>query len=211
MNDQCLVIFAKAPVPGQVKTRLLPVLTEIEAARLHQTMLRYLVATHSVVTDYDLILYCAPDTIDPFFQLLKEAYGLRLEIQQGADLGERMYTAINQELGHYNKVALIGSDAPVIDPIYIRQVFSLLDTKQIVFGPAEDGGYVLVAATQVQPEWFQQIAWGTADVMVQTQLKISAQQMVLTQQLWDVDEPADLERLRSSGLYARIMAITGDD
>jgi rSAM/selenodomain-associated transferase 1 len=163
-------------------------------------MLKYSISQHADSDTYDVLIYCSPDISHPYLQSIKQEYSILLKAQQGHDLGERMYQALEAELQHYKKVALIGSDAPVIDQQYILKAFQLLNTSSVVFGPAEDGGYVMVACTEVKRDWFQGVNWGASEVLSQTLSKVPSEQVKLAQTLWDVDVPEDLNRLRASGL-----------
>lgn len=197
MNDSCLQIFAKAPVPGRVKTRMQPVLNPEECARLAENMLRKTLKTAAMLENCDVQLWCFPDTSNPVFTEAQETYGVELVKQVGADLGDRMLQAINAGLTVYKRVILIGSDCPAMDQAYLQQAFDLLEKEnQNVIGPAKDGGYVLIGANHILPEKvFRGLAWGTETVLRETldRMELEKLQPRLLPELSDIDEPEDLK------------------
>lgn len=111
-----------------------------------------------------------------------------------------MYFALEQGLSNYRKVALIGTDCPMIDSQLLEKTFALLDNADLVISPAEDGGYVQIAARKINRQVFADVQWGTATVLQQTQRNLETAQLTVsyTEMLWDVDEPQDLNRLRNT-------------
>ena len=194
-----LILFAKAPVPGHSKTRLIPALGEEEAARVHELLvLRTLDSVAKLSTDSGLLVIqmwgSAPH---PKLELWSRQYGWPLIIQQGVDLGERMSHALTSVLEEgVDKAVLIGSDCPMIDAHYVTEAINALDSSDVVLGPAEDGGYVLVGCRRGTPKLFNGIDWGTDRVLEQTVGAASDDQLRLTllDTLWDVDKPEDWER-----------------
>lgn len=196
LNDKALIVFAKSPVPGQVKTRLMPQFSAHQASIIHQQLLEFTVSTVRKLKAVDLQLHCAPDDQHPFFNYLKSIYRLPLFRQLEGDLGQRMSQALFNALLEYKKVLLIGSDAPSISISYLEQAYKALDNNDIVLGPAEDGGYVLVGLTRPQPMMFDQIDWGSERVLQQTIERLEPAFPVLLDTLWDVDLPEDVERFK---------------
>jgi glycosyltransferase A (GT-A) superfamily protein (DUF2064 family) len=114
-----------------------------------------------------------------------------------------MYTAIASGLDAHGSVILVGSDCPAMDPAYLRRAASALEEVPLVFGPAADGGYVLIGARQIEQSLFRDIPWGSGDVYART--RVAAQQAGLSWAelpcLTDIDRPEDLpawERLRQA-------------
>ena len=197
------MIFAKPPIAGVAKTRLMPRLGAVGAAALHQKLvLRTLDNVHRP-EQWDTNLWCAGDVTHPFFQACALDYRLSLYPQSEADLGQRMYAALQSSLRVYEAVCLLGTDCPLLSEAHIRQAFEQLDQgHDLVFSPAEDGGYVLIAAKFIKRELFENIQWGSCTVMQQSlanaeQLSL---QVSLLPTLWDVDVPEDLPRLASLNL-----------
>ncbi|MCU7904496.1 MAG: TIGR04282 family arsenosugar biosynthesis glycosyltransferase, partial [Candidatus Thiodiazotropha sp. (ex Epidulcina cf. delphinae)] len=144
-QDSAILIFAKAPYPGQVKTRLIPAIGESAATELYVRLLQREV--HWIVSDtaYALQLWVTPDTDHPVLRQLARRHRLPLFLQQGNDLGERMGHAVRQALSRYSQVVLLGTDCPALTVNHLRQAFNgLSDGADAVLGPAEDGGYVLL-------------------------------------------------------------------
>ena len=135
-----LIIFAKAPVPGQVKTRLIPALGPEGACALYQKLLRH---TLEQTSDWpgERLLYCAPDTQDALLQALALEHRLTLRAQQGDDLGERMARALAE---HPDGALLIGTDCPLLDCAHLTAAQQALIEHDVAIIPSDDGGYVLI-------------------------------------------------------------------
>lgn len=209
MSEQVgVLVFAKAPVPGTVKTRLAPVLGAEGAARLYRRMARQCLETALAAEIGPVELWCTPDTAHPWFASLAARYGLRLVPQRGRDLGERMHTALADALQRHRHAVLIGTDCPVLCPEDLQAARDGLDgVMDAVFGPVADGGYALVALRQVAVELFEDIAWSTAGVMAETRVRLRALEWRWTELplRWDVDQPEDLRRLRQDPRLAHLL------
>jgi len=193
-QDNILILFAKAPVVGYVKTRLIPDYSPSQACVIHQQLLEYSLAMLADQPAVDVVLYCAPDQQHSYFQSLQDLYNIKLEDQPPGNLGQKMSTVLSQALLNYKKVVLIGSDIPAINQQYVSKAFAVLDQSPVVIGPAEDGGYVLVGLTAPMPRMFDDIAWGEANVLQQSMEKLQPEIPVLLETLWDVDRPEDVAR-----------------
>jgi rSAM/selenodomain-associated transferase 1 len=195
-----VIVFAKAPTPGQVKTRLIPALGESGAAQLQRQLIE---RTLRIAVEAGLgtpELWCAPGPDDPFFASCANTYDVSLRPQGEGDLGMRMARALALAPGAGSAGVLIGCDCPVLTADYLREAAAALAAgNDAVFGPVEDGGYVLIgAARSPPPQLFESIAWGTATVMQETRVRLARnnwrwRELAL---LWDVDRPEDLPRLR---------------
>jgi rSAM/selenodomain-associated transferase 1 len=164
-----LIIFAKAPEPGQVKTRLSPPLTSDQAARLHEVFMLDVVRSAQSLSGVTQWLSCAPSTTHPFFRRLSHRFRLRLLTQTGKTLGERMASALRQTLDTgATRVVLIGTDIPTLPATVIRDAFRLLRRADVVLGPACDGGYYLVGVSRRVPPIFDEIPWGRSTVLETT-------------------------------------------
>jgi rSAM/selenodomain-associated transferase 2/rSAM/selenodomain-associated transferase 1 len=196
-NTAVVLVFARAPVPGQAKTRLIPALGEQGSAKLHKRLVRQSLGRVASVTGVDVQLCCAPDTSHPFFSELSNSCQVPLQPQHGADLGERMHAAFESALCDYQHVVLIGTDCPELQKNDIEQAINALrEGNDVVLGPAEDGGYVLIGLSQSQPTLFTGIDWGTSLVLKQTHERIQEAGLRLFELpiLHDLDTPADLKR-----------------
>jgi rSAM/selenodomain-associated transferase 1 len=197
MPSQLLQIFAKAPVPGEVKTRLAKDIGDVqEACDVYQLLLLNTIKS-TASEGWQAELWCAPDELHPVLQALGTENSIRLEKQCNGDIGERMLFALKAGLNSTKKVVLLGSDCPVISAEYIEQAFKELDTKDVVFGPVEDGGYILIACRSLQVNLFKDVQWSCANTLA---LNIEAVTRCglsygLLERLWDLDELKDLERM----------------
>lgn len=201
-----VIVFAKAPVPGRVKTRLVPALGAAGAARLHARLARRALATAIAAGCGDVELCCAPHRRHPFFAAAARRFGVRLTAQGSGDIGERMRRAMARGLRDHDAVVLIGSDCPSLRPSHLRSALRTLRTGfDAVFSPAEDGGYGLVGAVRVPRGLFSEVPWGTDAVMSLTRRKLVRLRMSWRElpRIWDVDRPEDVDRLWRSGLLRR--------
>lgn len=198
-----LVIFAKAPIPGQVKTRLSPALTEDEAATLHGSfVLDMLERSRAAATKFklpiDRFLACAPSSSHVFFRIMEARHGVTLLDQQGVDLGARMHHALAGLFAQgYRRICLVGTDVPSLPLTHYRDAVEALTRHDLVIGPANDGGYYLIGLTQPRPELFADIPWSTDRVMALTRQKaIAAGLKTALLPAWsDVDTIDDLHAL----------------
>lgn len=198
-----VAVFAKAPVPGEVKTRLVPLLGEESAAELHSVLVRRALATARAAALGPVTLWCTPETGHPFFQSCSEAYGVALQAQKGGHLGERMARALEAMLAR-GPGLIIGSDCPALTVDDLHAAARSLATHDAVVQPAEDGGYVLVGLSKPVPGLFEGIDWGEGKVMRDTRTRLRAARATWRElpARWDVDRPADYQRLTVTGLLA---------
>jgi rSAM/selenodomain-associated transferase 1 len=202
-HNAALVIFAKAPIAGQVKTRLCPPLTHDEAATLHGSFVldmleRTKVATAKLKLPIDRYLACAPSSTLVFFQIMEERQSVKLLDQVGDDLGARMQQAFATLFGKgYQRVFIVGTDVPSLPLDHYKQALALLDTHDVVLGPALDGGYYLIGLKQPRPELFAEMAWSTDRVLAATQEKAASLglKLALIPSWRDVDSIDDLQAL----------------
>lgn len=193
MADSALIVFAKAPIPGLAKTRLVPTLGKEGAARLAARMLRETLRQAVDAGVGGVELCCTPDTSHPALREAAEEFAVVLTAQCEGDLGRRMQHALGRVLSTHRKALLIGTDAPALDRLQLRRAACLLNSHSAVFVPAIDGGYVLVGLAQPIPALFERIDWSTERVMAQTRDRLSAASHVWAEMpaLPDIDLPAD--------------------
>ena len=144
MDDCRIIVFARAPVPGATKTRLIPALGAEGAAMLHRRLVRRMLAEAVASGLGPVDLYCTPDTSHPFFAQCAGEFGVGLAVQFGADLGDRLCHAFAQSLARSRHALVVGSDIPALMAHHLKLARAALDAKDAVYAPAEDGGYVLV-------------------------------------------------------------------
>ncbi|OUS10319.1 hypothetical protein A9Q90_01520 [Gammaproteobacteria bacterium 54_18_T64] len=190
-----LVQFAKAPLLGQVKTRMQPVLSVAQSLALHCDLVRHTHQTlHRDALCQSQLWTSGEDRADFFKSLLPPP---DIQCQQGVDLGERMHFAIASGLKRWRAVVLIGSDCPAINGNYLRQALLALESVDVVLGPAADGGYVLIAMKRAEPRVFEGVEWSTCRVLGQTQARLASLKMSchVLPVLNDIDRPEDLVHL----------------
>jgi rSAM/selenodomain-associated transferase 1 len=194
-----IVVFAREPLLGKVKSRLAIEIGAQEALVVYQAMLARLgqILTQAQIAAWDLWVTSNCSHKDFVSICNKE----NIYLQNGQDLGARMDAAIRQTLQEKNveSVVLIGTDCPALTERYLDQALLALESGvDVVLGPAEDGGYVLVGMRRPITAVFEDIPWGTDQVMHRTLETLKAKELTyrLLDTLWDVDRPEDLVRLQ---------------
>lgn len=193
-----VIVFAKAPTPGRVKTRLIPALGAAGAAALHRRLVLHCLDAAARSRVGPVELWCAPDPSDPFFRECERRLGVSLHSQEDGDLGERMQRAFESALARARRAMIIGGDVPALSAQYLREADrALADGHDAVLGPAQDGGYVLVGLARTAPVLFRDILWGGPEVLAETRRRVASLAWRCRElpALWDVDQPEDLERL----------------
>ena len=190
-----LLVFAKAPVPGLVKTRLAADVGVDEAARVYRTMGRRIVDRVRTGPQRTLVCFDPPDAQPLVRRWLGDA-NLEFWPQEGTDLGERMMLAFRRAFGGADRVCVIGTDVPDLGRSQVSAAFNALERCDVVFGPANDGGYYLLALGRPVPSLFQDMAWSTASVLRESLARAHAAGLVVEclAPLDDVDTAADLQR-----------------
>jgi len=204
-GEATLIVFARAPEPGRVKTRLAPLLGERGAALLHARLVEQSLRTANAAGFVRVLVYCAPSAKRDFFRRLQERYGVRLHSQGRGDLGERMYRALRRHPG----AVLIGSDVPALRPADLRAAArALAEGADAVVAPAQDGGYALIGLRRAARGVFAGVDWGGSRVLAQTRARLRALGWRWTElrTVWDVDRPGDVARLKRSPRLAPLAA-----
>ena len=194
--SSALIVFAKQPEPGAVKTRLTVTLTPEEAARLYEAFLRDALNQYQAL-DVDVRLYFSPPVESIPEDLIPE--GVSLHEQQGPGLGARMKIAFVESFAEgYEKLVIIGTDHPTLPTAFIEQAFEALEQPfSICIGPSDDGGYYLLGMNDFYPEVFHDMRYSHADVFEQTLERAgrTAAHLTLLPPWYDVDTPDTLRRL----------------
>ena len=199
--DTLVIVFARAPVAGRVKTRLAPRLGAAGAARLHMQLVENAVRTGREAKCGPVELHVtAPHR-------LFDSLDIEVKRQRGRDLGERMHGALRNALRRFRTAVLIGTDCPALTPSDLRSAVRKLEGgADIVLAPAEDGGYALIAARRISLRIFTGVDWGSADVLTRTlrNARDARMRYRLLRTVWDVDRPEDLARLKSRPLSSAV-------
>jgi len=191
-----LIIFSRFPEPGKSKTRIIPALGALGAARLHEEMTRHTLRTASeLARNY-------PVQVEVHFaggnvELMRQVFGHELSYhsQVEGDLGQKMQAALATAMGQgADRAIVIGSDCPNLTPGILRQAFDALKSCELVLGPAQDGGYYLIGCRRVFPQLFTNIPWGTQQVFACTLMAVQSLGLNphVLETLPDVDRPEDL-------------------
>ena len=195
-NQKKLIIFTRYPEPGTTKTRLIGALGANGAAELHRQMTervvgvaRELKASTGIAIE---IRFVGGDD-----SKMRQWLGNDMEYagQIGLDLGERMDNAFKAGFDQgCDRIVLVGSDCPELTADILEKAFQALDHHPVVLGPAADGGYYLIGLKQRLSNVFQDIPWGTENVLEETRKALSTLEVscVLLERLSDVDTPEDL-------------------
>jgi rSAM/selenodomain-associated transferase 1 len=204
--DARLLVFAKAPIPGVAKTRMIPALGADGAARLQGQLLASTIQRFAGASLAPIELWCAPDDSHPAFREVAERFGVGLRVQRGANLGERMLSAARDASRRAAAVVLVGCDCPDLGPAEVREALGALLAPEAapesalsarldaVLGPASDGGYVLLALKRPEPALFEDIPWGGDQVAVHTRERLRRLDWRWRElaELRDLDRPDDL-------------------
>ena len=200
-RNHVLVIFAKAPLVGQVKTRLCPPLSLTEAAELARCFLVDTVERAYHLPGVQVVLAITPAESEQLFRSLLP-FPVEYLAQRGTSLGEREHNTFVDLLQRgATRVVLIGSDIPTLPLSHLQEAFHHLEDARcdVVFGPSNDGGYYLVGMRALHPELFENIPWSTSSVMTETlvQTQKHGLNIALVPAWHDVDDKDDLARLAS--------------
>ena len=202
-TDTRLIVFARAPVPGATKTRLIPLLGARRAATLQQMLIERALTTAREAAIGQVELWCAPSALDPLWTSCTRRHGIDAVSQCDGDLGARMQHAAAAALAASSRVIIIGTDCPALTAAELRHAAAMLDAQHdAVLIPAEDGGYVLIGLKWWNRRLFSDIAWGGDRVLATTRARLAELNWRWHElpYSWDVDRPRDFARLRASGL-----------
>lgn len=200
-NRPVIIVMAKLPQPGQVKTRLRPILNDSECAALAVCFLRDSVSLATQVCEDVIVAFTPACAKDAMVNLLPQTVGFIA--QQGRDLGERLENVIKfAEEQEYSPIIVIGTDSPSLPSTYLsKAIVDLVTTVyDLALGPTLDGGFYLIGMQKLLPGLFQNIKWSTESVYEQTLRNANTIKQVITHRLpawYDIDTPSDLFRLQS--------------
>ena len=197
--SEALSVFAKAPIPGGVKTRLQPALSQAQSAELHQAFVQD--TWEAVRRRWPGAAHFYSDINWPGY---RDLVGVdRVSLQRGADLGERMFHCFEDlHLQGYNRIVIIGSDSPTLPTEYLEQAFDALGATDAVLGPTEDGGYYAVGCRVPRAGMFEGVRWSNDQTLEQTEAAFRAVSLKSVRLPWwyDVDTVDDLTRLATDAL-----------
>ncbi len=198
--NRLLIVFLKAPVPGEVKTRLCPPLTPDEAAAVYRRLVGHTLQSVSGLSPAPALwLYHTPPDASGQIQdaFSPPAHAIFKAQPPDTDLGQRLEFIFHAAFAAgFQHVAAIGTDCAELAPAHLEQAFAALERNPVVLGPAHDGGYYLIALSQPAPALFRGIPWSTEYTLTSTLAAAHREDLPVTLLDWlhDVDTPADLDR-----------------
>lgn len=200
-ESRALVVFARAPVRGAVKTRLAASLGDAEALAVYRAMGRRVMEGVARVAACDVVVSCTPDTLG---ELVRAWLGdrWRIEGQGEGDLGARMASAIDRRVADgAGRIVVIGTDCPDVDADVVDQAFDALRDADVVLGPASDGGYYLIGVQRALPVLFDDVPWSSRTTLRTTLYRAAATGLtvVLLNELRDIDTADDWEAWTAAG------------
>jgi rSAM/selenodomain-associated transferase 1 len=201
-----IAVFARAPVPGEAKTRLIPRLGAEGAARLQQRLIESALEKSVALPGARVTLWVAGGADHPFVAACAQRVGVAVRTQQGPDLGARMLHAFADTLApsRGERCLLIGTDCPALTVADLAMAAQALVTHDAVVQPADDGGYVLIGLRAAHARLFEGIEWGQPTVMQATRERMAQLGLRWCERppLPDLDTPADYERALAAGWLA---------
>ncbi len=192
-NTQALIIIAKYPEKETVKTRLKGIMKDEKRLALYVSMLEITVNKLKSVPEVDTYIAYAPESGRDYFT----RFGVGLILLPEGDLGERMSHAFREVFkSGYRRAALVGADIPGLSSTIIQKAFELLSRNDVVYGPAEDGGYYLVGMSKPIQEIFEDVPWSSDQTLKRSIEKAerSGFSVALLETLFDVDTIEDARR-----------------
>jgi rSAM/selenodomain-associated transferase 1 len=207
-----VVIFAKAPLAGFAKTRLIPALGQQGAADLAKRLLEHTLY-QTLESQIGTVELCVtPSATDTVWQTMCLPSGVRLTDQGEGDLGERMARAAERVIAAGESILLIGTDCPQLDVAQLQRAALALQHTHSTLVPAFDGGYVLLGLSRFDSSVFSGIAWSTERVMGETmeRLKRLDWPVETLPALHDIDEPSDLKWLPKAWLGTAIANLSSE-
>ncbi len=192
-----IVIFAKAPLPGLAKTRLIPALGALGAADLARQLLAHRLEAALAAEVGPVELCVTPPAAESVWRTFPVPKAVQWSDQGEGDLGARMARAARRTLAAGEPILLIGTDCPALDATELQHAASALQHADATLVPAFDGGYVLLGLNRFHPALFSGIAWSTNTVAAETMRRFHALDWTVHRRptLHDIDEPADLQYL----------------
>ncbi len=203
-----IIIMAKVPEAGKVKTRLQPRLTPEQSAEFAECLLRDAIAKVAGKQNQLIIAYSPADGRDFFDQFSQ--HKIIYTPQKGIDLGERMFNGFDFAFAQkMDSVVMIGTDSPTFPAEFIDQAFEFLDSSDSVLGETEDGGYYLIGLKTLNGEIFENVEWSSSETFKQTTTNIRKLGLSISflPKWYDIDEPEDLDRLKIALSENRIVAL----
>ncbi|PCH64872.1 MAG: glycosyltransferase [Bacteroidetes bacterium] len=194
-NDYLLMIFVKNPELGKVKTRLASTIGDGKALEIYKTLLAHTCTIANFIVFDKAVFYLENIAHNDLWHNEK----FQKYLQNGEDLGERMLNAFTFAFAvGYKRVVIIGSDCIQLTPKIINEAFEMINTNDVVIGPAKDGGYYLLGMNKLYLELFHNKIWSSENVLLDTLIDLKKMNVSykLLETLSDVDREEDLGELK---------------
>lgn len=192
-----LIIFAKIPEAGKVKTRLQPHCTAEQAQAIAKILLELTIENAVKNWSSEVVVSVWPQRSNAYIDSLVKKYPISLSYQSDGDLGKKMASAMNDNHWH---AAIIGSDVPHLSAASLKSAYQELSKNNNVIGPSADGGYYLIGCSKFVAEIFDGPSWGDSNVLA-TSLAIAKQhqfEFEMLEQYQDIDNWQDLQHARAA-------------
>ncbi|MBI1824456.1 MAG: TIGR04282 family arsenosugar biosynthesis glycosyltransferase [Nitrospirae bacterium] len=199
-NRSALIVFAKKPLLGQVKSRFQPVVSPEMSLEIYRNFVEVTLDSVKQLSDTEIWLGCFPDSAHPWFEELSKRFELQLFDQKGENLGIRMEKAFELlSQNKFHKKVIIGTDSPHLPLHFIQSAIQYLDHSPVVLGPSRDGGYYLLGISGEPPSLFDGISWSTESVLSSTLMKLLKQKIPFRflPEWYDIDRFEDLVSLHA--------------
>jgi rSAM/selenodomain-associated transferase 1 len=196
--SEALALFARFPRLGKVKTRLAATIGDGPALQLYEAFLLDVIDRLSLLPAH-LFLFLADSSDEENRGLAREHHfpdHLSIRSQVGKDLGQRLWNAYLELAETNQRVVFLGVDSPTLPMSHIEEAYRELHSHPVVLGPVADGGYYLLGLSEPAPEIFQDIAWGTSQVLAQTRARLGDRPWFELPHWYDVDRAEDLKTVR---------------
>ncbi len=195
-----IVLFAKAPISGMVKTRLQPQISPGHSAMLQEAMIKDAIAKMDGIKKVEKFIYFWPKEEKSIFESLVANLSFKLCCQRGVDLGEKMENSFKYLFRQgFSKILIIGVDSPTFPVEYINKAYEKLNKTELVIGPSADGGYYLIGLKEKAYPLFSGVEWGSSKVLLQTEELIRKHKIKLSllPVHYDIDTFEDIIFLRT--------------
>lgn len=198
MSD-ALLIFARYPRLGAIKKRLSCLLDSQQRLDLYTAFLLDTLDRTALLNASRYVFFAGCELREATDFISSNGCDLRLRVrlQEGADLGQRMWNAFREVASDFLRTVVIGTDAPSLPVAYVNAAFESLTQLPAVIGPAEDGGYYLLGFREPRRSVFDEIDWGSGKVFAQTLERLDPAETFVLPAWYDVDRPMDLRRLQA--------------
>ena len=200
MTNRVVQVFFKAPIEGKVKTRLIPQVGLPNSVIIHTRLCEKVIQcvanfAEQSKEDTQVQFWVDLDINHHFIKEKAKRYGVSVFQQKGDDLGQRMQQSMAEAMLTVDQVVIVGGDCFSLSEAYLAQAFEVLDNNDLVLGPADDGGYILIGSKGVEKDFFSGVQWGKSSVLGATIECANRHKKSyrLLEERWDIDTWEDIQ------------------